>query len=292
MLMRPVIFSIVLLIVAAVIIYIAQQEWSGLEESHEVAKPAESEKTAKKSQRGTKDNPIVVEILPAPKSKAQARYEGYEQYEKPKNEKYLVWATIALSVFTLALACFTAFLWSSTSDLVERSEKTAQTIERAYVQMSHASGPNNPGLKVDPISGECSVQIGIKNYGSTPARVTRIFLTKRILGTLLPDLPDYRPDPGETPEQPTEAFLMKDTEIGVGWKFTIDISDIPLIASQEKQLAIYGFVDYTDQFGRDFRGGYARNWVPNLPSNNLVFVQQPRYNYDCPRKGDQCQEWA
>ncbi|MGA7750296.1 MAG: hypothetical protein WCA63_09125 [Gallionella sp.] len=139
-----------------------------------------------------------------------------------------------------------------------------------------------PGLIVNPDSGQCRVIIGVKNHGATPARVTRVFLTKRVLASNIPISPEYVPDPGggELPEQPTEAFLMKDTEIFVGSEFTINASDIPLIAKREKQLILYGFVDYTDQFGRHFRGGYARNYITGMVPNNVIFAPHPNYNYD------------
>lgn len=169
---------------------------------------------------------------------------------------------------------------------------TLMLSERAYVQLSHVSNDRRPGLVVNMTSGECDVSIGVKNHGATPAKVTRVFLTKRVLAAQLPAFPEYRPDPGEPPEQPTEAFLMKDVEIFVGFSFSINPADIPLIREHKKQLIVYGFVDYTDQFGRDFRGGYARNYVPDLLPNNLVFTPQPRYNYDCDRQNDTCKDWA
>ena len=133
---------------------------------------------------------------------------------------------------------------------------------------------------VNTNSGECRVAIGVKNHGATPARVTRVFLTKRVMATNLPVTPEYRPDPAEPTEQPIEAFLMKDAEIFVQFGFNIDVTDLPLIRERKKQLVLYGFVEYADQFGRHFRGGYARNYVPDLAPNNLIFVPHPGYNYD------------
>lgn len=200
--------------------------------------------------------------------------------------------TVALAFITFGLAVFTYLLWRSTKDLVERTDKTTQTIERAYVQLSHVSNNKSPGLIVNTTSGKCLVSIGIKNHGTTPARITRVFLTKRVSETPLPSIPDYTIGTGELPEQPMEAFLMKDVEIFVGLEFTIDPTDIPLIRERKKYLVVYGFVDYTDQFERDFRGGYARYYVPDLWPNNLIFTTQPRYNYDQERKRGQGNEYA
>ena len=52
-----------------------------------------------------------------------------------------------------------------------------------------------------------------------------------------------------------------------------------------KVLYLFGYVDYTDQFGQNHRAGYARRYDPNIKKgqNNLVFVTEYGYNYDEPR---------
>ena len=60
------------------------------------------------------------------------------------------------------------------------------------------------------------------------------------------------------------------------------------------ELWLYGFVDYTDEFGQSHRGGYARVYIPEKddPSipvekrNNLSFVSEPGWNYDRPLPDD------
>ncbi len=58
-----------------------------------------------------------------------------------------------------------------------------------------------------------------------------------------------------------------------------------------EELWLYGFVDYTDEFGQDHRGGYARVYSDALAGrsdemNNLVFVDKAGWNYDSPRLPD------
>ena len=53
------------------------------------------------------------------------------------------------------------------------------------------------------------------------------------------------------------------------------ISDVQ---SGTKTLYLIGYVDYTDKFGVQHRGGYARRYSPDAP--DLVFVTQEGYNYD------------
>jgi hypothetical protein len=260
----------------------------------------DKKQSPRREQTGTEKKPFVVKIQPSHKTQAESKQDENDREAKAKSESLKQKTDEDLVRFTEKLADYTWLLFCvglgqiaifiAQLVFIFRQETATKTIERAYVQMSHVSNEDNPGLAIN-ISGECRVSIGIKNYGATPARVTRVFLTKRVLTTQLPIIPEYRADSGEPLEQPTEAFLMKDAEIIVGFSFTIDSADIPLIRERKKQLVIYGFVDYTDQFGRDFRGGYARNYVPDLRPNNLIFTPQPRYNYDCNRQNDRCKDW-
>src|SRR6266851_953204 len=258
----------------------------------------DKKQSSRREQAGTEKKPFVVKIQPSHKTQAEAQQDENDREAKAKSESLKLKTDEDLVRFTEKLADYTWLLFCvglgqivifiAQLIFIFRQESATKTVERAYVQMSHDSNDKSPGLVVNPDSGKCRVSIGIKNHGTTPARITRIFLTKRVLAAALPRFPDYTIGPGESPEQPIEAFLVKDVEIFVGLEFTIDTTDLPLIKDRKKALAVYGFVDYTDQFGRDFRGGYARYYVPDLLPNNLIFTPQPRYNYDCDRQHDTC----
>lgn len=241
--------------------------------------PAQNEK-----QTSPTVNPVTVIVSPTIGTQNRERSEGQKQHENPPESRWLEIASVVFTALaTICIAVYTFKLSGATTSLVDmekRQEESTRIIERAYVQLSHVSDNKSPGLIVNANSGACLVSIGIKNHGTTPARITRVFLTKRVLAEQLPEIPDYTMGSGELPEQPIAAFLMKDVEIFVGLSFTIDPIDLPLIKERKKQLVVYGFVDYTDQFGRHFRGGYARNFFPGLVPNNLIFVPQPGYNYD------------
>ncbi len=251
---------------------------------------ANNKDEAGKDKRATLQQPAIVEVLKTPVIQVETTDKTEKHRDYTDGEWWLVYATVALAFITLGLAIYTAKLYASTKKIASDAESAAtnsinltRTIERAYVQMSHFSNEHVHGLSVNPITGYCTVTINIKNYGATPAKITRIFLTKRAL-IALPTIPDYTIDIGDLAEQPIQAFLMKDSDVNVGFQFWMNVSDLPLIREREKQLVVYGFVDYTDQFGRNFRGKYARNYVPGLIPNNLIFVPQPGYNDDEERK--------
>jgi hypothetical protein len=48
----------------------------------------------------------------------------------------------------------------------------------------------------------------------------------------------------------------------------------------KRQLLIFGYVDYIDQFGQAHRGGFARRYNNRLTDPNLSLVTETDYNYD------------
>ena len=73
-------------------------------------------------------------------------------------------------------------------------------------------------------------------------------------------------------------------------QYRIPFTSLPLAGGQI--LVVYGFVDYIDAFGVRHRGGYARQYVPNVQgNNNLVFLDHPSYDYDRPRRPGEGNDW-
>lgn len=71
-------------------------------------------------ERGTAKQPLVIDVLPATSAvptPAEARYQTYEQEQRPLNETWTAKATIALAVVTGVLALFTALMWWYTRQL-------------------------------------------------------------------------------------------------------------------------------------------------------------------------------
>jgi hypothetical protein len=144
------------------------------------------------------------------------------------------------------------------------------------VKMSHRT----PGLNILEPEGTFAVEMGVKNWGRTPAVVTDILLKAAVLptGGHLPVVPDYSIN--REPQDIANAFLVAGEEIFLHQIF--DPVDWETIRSGTSVLYLFGYVDYMDQFNQRHRGGYARLYDPDRtdPSNNLVFVTQTGYNYD------------
>lgn len=92
----------------------------------------------------------------------------------------------------------------------EAAYKTAQNIEvseRAYVQISHMTP-----LEINPGLYRGRIQIRVKNFGRTPARITDELLNLGVFGKVdpLPERPDYKKMPDHAA---TKGFLLPGDEI-------------------------------------------------------------------------------
>jgi len=184
-------------------------------------------------------------------------------------------AVTALS--TLFIAIFTIVLAFATRTLVKMARKqdeVTRIIERAYIKMSHRP----PGLT-------------FYNDRGTAGTITNVALTIRVnpRDEPLPKVPDYQ-EPNEA--QAPNAFLVTDEQISTSQSLQIGIENVQGIHNGESWLTVYGFVDYIDKFNERHRGGYARRFNRDAPTNNLQFVSQPGYNYDRKRKNGEGHDWG
>jgi hypothetical protein len=194
-----------------------------------------------------------------------------------------IWATIKgvdanvlVAIFTLVLAVVTTCLaW-----LAWRQWVSDRSGERAYVTISHYSDRGVPALQLDLDGRVAMVTMRVKNFGNTPATITRVSLALRVSPDRLPRRPRYGP-----PDADTGFFLVKGDHFDVTPSLAISAEDAERIVDGTP-VWLLGYVDYRDVFGRDFRGGYARRWDPDpaCGANNLTFETRRGYNYDRRRR--------
>ena len=128
--------------------------------------------------QGTKDSPIVIEVLPS--KDAATRSDARERHEDKKvsYDSLIAYATVALALVTSALAYFTLRLWHSTKNLVEDAEGTTKKQLRAYVAMDILDFPSASNLRPPMPNVEIvwsSLIIRPTNYGQTPAHQLTIW---------------------------------------------------------------------------------------------------------------------
>ncbi len=177
-----------------------------------------------------------------------------------------------ITIFTFFLTVFTALTWWTYQGILT----STKAIERAYVKLSAK------GALIGGQENQYSVEIEIKNWGNTPARVTRYLLTYylRPRGEDLPDLPDY----GNGAPKVVEAFLVKGESFKVkAW----NILNGDVIAKchgsgATHNLCILSYVDYVDKFKTQHRGGYANWYAPEIELFSPL--TKDGYNYDEQKK--------
>lgn len=284
-------------------------------DSPPVQKPASGHKKAGRQQRGTKENPLVVDVITPQKTDAET-----SQIQKDHDEKLsldrqtinLTKETVRLNgemtKFTgylaglaffqfLVLVAQACILWRQTG--FNRDQTSNQrVIERAYVKVSHVP----PGISFSP-NEVLRVRMRVKNFGRTPAKVTA-----EVTSFHLGDDGDPLPLPEEVfsslPVRPMEAFLVEGDEFYFTQPKPFDEPLSQLIQSGRKRLLVYSYIDYIDQFGERHRAGYARQYNSGLDiksnyatpedyreRNNLDLLTEPGYNYDRPRKQNEGHDW-
>jgi hypothetical protein len=198
-------------------------------------------------------------------------------------------ANTVIALASAASALFALALFSNAHHQLKHNRK----VERAYVKISHPS----PGIEQLDSSGNIWLTVSIKNYGRTPARITDVVIKPVVIprGDQLPTVPDYTVQyEGPKPK----AFLVTDDEFFLRRFYKITPDETSKVKNLTSDLYMIGYVDYTDQFGKHHRGGYARQYFPMIDSkmryqtneefdqqkfdqrNNLNVVAKEGYNYD------------
>ena len=205
----------------------------------------------------------------------------------------------------VAVAFFTGWLVL----VGQRADGHFRVSERGYVKLSHFSpgiyweSPRRAAVLYDQVEGIrrwIRVDLRVKNFGKTPADVTEICIAHAVKDKdqKLTERPDY--SAGEI-SPAGRAFLVTDDTFSHPIRREITQADMRDVLKGDKWLYVFGYVEYIDKFGILHRGGYARRFDsdsgPNAPiivrsgdslqrtedvlrRNNLIFIDQPRYNYD------------
>ncbi len=140
--------------------------------------------------------------------------------------------------------------------------------------------------------GQISISLEIRDHGTTPARITDVLMTADILPNhqALPEIPHYRP----SHQNVSTAFLVSNDYYFANALMYLDQAHVTEASQGKRQLFIFGYVDYVDQFKQRHRGGFARryNHSAKQGETNLVFVDQPGYDYDRVRLAGDGKDWS
>lgn len=206
----------------------------GASEAPPKPKPAEQRAG---DNRARASSPILVKIVPTPKTKAETREDQQERNRQAATNFWLIGIGIVQAVLTgitlqgLRHARVAAEAADTAADAAKASIDHLRTIERAY-----AFGGIDE-IKADPKTGAASFNFIIQNAGRTPARVREVHLAVNPLLSL-----DPKQWPDEADYSATEVFFT-DTIFEGGSKSP----QIELV-EQVTVGVVYGYILYDDIF--------------------------------------------
>ena len=208
---------------------------------------------------------VVVTVYPSEQSKRKEDKGNNQACTNPEPSKW----TDPLAIFTLLLVVVTGGLVY----VGYRQAQLTRIIERAYVTMTHFP----PGLILDKTTGQFRIAMQVKNSGHTPARITGKPLAHKTLpkNSLPPDVARFR----EESRKNNAALLRLVAQDKFIFPFFGQAEDITNIQNGTKDLWLYRFVDYIDQFGRPDFAFYVRRYEPRLDvqplgMSNETFAQR------------------
>jgi hypothetical protein len=105
----------------------------------------------------------------------------------------------------------------------------------------------------------------------------------------MPDIPVYTREPATI--VPTAFLVANDWVSTTSW-VTMPEEQANAIMRGNRRLFVFGYVDYIDQFDERHRAGFGRRYEMEMKGDtNLIFMTEPGYNYDRPRKRNEGNDW-
>lgn len=214
---------------------------------------------------------------------------GKIETDKTRSESLVKLGNWLIPTTSFLNSVFSLFLFLANLGLVVivcLQLKTTRETERAYVRLSHKKiRISMPKLEqmTENATVKIEIVVDVMNKGRTPADVHKIFLDKLVFESNKP-WPDRLVFNSEnTPH--AGAFLVANDNCYETFEFSITYAEYRAIQNKEKKFLLFGYVDYSDKFGKRHVGGYARECTPidgddGYPTMHTEFVSLPDYNYD------------
>ena len=264
-------------LIAALIAVLVLDTWFARHAANEEIGSATKYNNIKNYQQRSIEGPFIIG--------ARDIFIGFTKFAEDNEGAITALSTLAIAIFTVVLAAATIGLWRAADQqkadmreslrIASESAKaalvqanTAMSAERGYAKISHYEP-----LDITNVLKSVRLRMQVKNWGRTPVQVISMSLIMHIRDSdnPLPPIPPY----GQA--VPNSVFLVTMEDCA----FAIPASPgehYSAVQDGTKVLYLIGYVDYTDKFRNEHRGGYARKYDPE--AHDLLFVTQEGYNYD------------
>jgi len=222
-------------------------------------------------QRGTKETPLVVKVLPADGAEEKSKQETADheaKYQLDANIFHLGVATVIVAVLqVVAIGVQALFLW-----LAFRATTTAA--EAARDSADYTIRVQRPYLCITGIEFAAGDEVGvtyqIENIGSNPAILQKSSTEIRCLSAL-PASPNY------SAQRTWQDRIVYSREVISGIRCTVPKSEKTLLGTTGFTFYLYGYFVFLDVFGRTRRTGFCYAFGDDKAFSR---VGGPTYNYD------------
>ncbi len=222
-------------------------------------------------QRGTKESPLVVKMLPADDAEEKSKQEAADReakYQLDANIFHLGISTVVIALLqVVAIGVQALFLW-----LAFRTTTTAAEAARDSADCSiRAQRPYLCITGIEFVAGnEVGVTYRIENIGSNPAILQKASAEIRCLSAL-PTSPDY------SAQRTWQDRIIYNREAIDGMRCAVPKSEKTALGTTGFTFYFYGYFVFLDVFGKTRRTGFCYAFGDDKAFSR---VGGPVYNYD------------
>lgn len=230
---------------------------------------------ATSDKRGTEDIPLVIKVLPSKEAQGSAEDDRKEKAAKRKTDEDLATYTGELATYTkilVGVGFVQAAIFVAQCVIFSRQERTAKTIERAYVfakvERRNPIVGNNEGTA---LSQPIAMFI---NHGKTPAIIINMTGEPYVMATAPQEFVQTPDDDRRLPEGWVIAGGEKWFDRPINTYLTNN--QIASIIAGTTKLYCAGMIRYKDILGYERRTGYCWEYLPR--HDQFQFCKESRLN--------------
>ena len=238
------------------------------------AQPTPTQQQTPDNQRGTEQSPLIVKVLPTPKTAHETEQERADREAKATRDRqveFLERRLILLGWLQLAVFLVQLFVFGFQSMQLRNTVRATQTAERAHV---FAAAVLKSPRDLVQAPAKFVVDVKIRNHGKTVAMPTRIS------GALVvsKDYPDSLSSLPVSEQKIPEGLVMK-----AGGGFEVPLTKIfegnewPSVASVDAKLLALGRVKYLDVYGFHWVVGYCWEYLPHFHRFQIASTRKLNY---------------
>ncbi len=265
------------------------------------SKTQQPQQTTTTDQRGTQESPILVKVLPTPKTSEEATQDAEDRKQKAKNDGNIVDLTAVLAIVAFLQLLVYTYQAKKLRETVESAGQQAEAMERHIGEatrsanaMEHIATVIQSGnaavlrAYISVVIGEAVYQDlrdGLKfegkpnlvNTGSTPAHNVRTRISAALVPQANAENFDYTlPEEvakGSAVVAPHQTYILR----AMVKEFVPEVEVSAIKHGEGKALTVWGVITYDDIFGTNHTTKFAQ-WLFWNPNNSMYGYYIPGQN--------------